>query len=254
MSRKLIAANWKMNGSLAQCRDLLPPLAAAAQAKLPLVVCPPACYLPQTAELAKGSALRFGAQDAARQDAGAYTGEISAKMLLELGCSHAIVGHSERRIGLGEGDVMVAEKAQACLRNGIVPIICIGETQAEYEAGKTAEVVSRQVKAILDCIPVDQLVKCVFAYEPVWAIGTGLAATPEQAQAVHADIRQLLAAAGADVAACLPILYGGSVKPNNAASLFAMPDIDGALVGGASLVADDMLAIYQAALDTFSLA
>ncbi|MBB5018371.1 triosephosphate isomerase [Chitinivorax tropicus] len=254
MSRKLIAANWKMNGSLAQCRELLPPLASVARDSLPLVVCPPACYLPTVAALAADSALQVGAQDAAQHDAGAYTGEMSAAMLRELGCQYAIVGHSERRHGLGETDDMVAAKAAACLRHGLTPIICIGETQAQYEAGQTADVVERQVKAVLARVVAEDLVKTVFAYEPVWAIGTGLAATPEQAQAVHASIRALLTqAGGGEAAKRVPVLYGGSVKAGNAASLFAMPDIDGALVGGASLVAAEMVAIYQAGLNTFQL-
>ncbi len=202
-------------------------------------------YLPETAVTLAGSDLRWGAQDCSAHDSGAYTGEVSAAMLAEFGCRYAIVGHSERRALHGETDQLVADKARAALAHGITPIVCVGETREQREAGQTDAVVKRQLSAVIHA-----LAHCageiVVAYEPVWAIGTGLTATPEQAQAVHALLRAQLRAATARADA-MTLLYGGSVKPDNAAALFAQPDIDGGLIGGASLKAADFIAICRAA-------
>jgi triosephosphate isomerase (TIM) len=210
-----------------------------------VAVCVPFVYLTETAAMLASSEVRWGAQDVSAHEQGAYTGEVSAAMLAECGCRYAIVGHSERRAYHAESDALVAQKAQAALARGVTPIVCVGETLAEREADQTEAVVKRQLSAVIH-----QLAHCaaemVVAYEPVWAIGTGRTATPEQAQAVHAVLRaQLQAATGR--AATMKILYGGSVKPDNAATLFGMPDIDGGLIGGASLKAADFVAICRAA-------
>jgi triosephosphate isomerase len=210
-----------------------------------LAVCVPFVYINETAATLAGSDIRWGAQDVSEHEQGAYTGEVSAAMLAESGCRYVIVGHSERRAYHAEGDALVARKAQVALARGVTPVVCVGETLAEREAGETEEVVKRQLSAVIH-----QLAHCaaemVVAYEPVWAIGTGRTASPEQAQAVHAVLRgQLQAATGRGAA--MKILYGGSVKPDNAATLFAQPDIDGGLIGGASLKAADFIAICRAA-------
>jgi triosephosphate isomerase len=243
---KLIAGNWKMNGNL-EANDALvrAVVAGMKDAACDVAVCVPAPYLAQLQMLRHGSKLDLGAQDVSRHASGAYTGEVSAAMLREFGVRYAIVGHSERRQYHGETDALVAEKAKAALAHGITPIVCVGETLAEREAGQTEEVVKRQMAAVIHvnghCIS-----EIVVAYEPVWAIGTGKTATPEQAQQVHALLRKQLAAATAH-AERVHILYGGSMNAANAASLLAQPDIDGGLIGGASLKAPDFLQIIHAA-------
>ena len=245
MRRKLVVGNWKMNGSRPANAELLSALLAARPFGLDAAVCVPFVYIQETAATLAGTDLRWGAQDVSKHEQGAYTGEVSATMLAECGCRYAIVGHSERRALHGESDLLVAEKAQAALARGVTPIVCVGETLEQRDAGETEAVVKRQLSAVIH-----QLAHCaseiVVAYEPVWAIGTGRTASPEQAQAVHAVLRaQLQAATGRGEA--MKILYGGSVKPDNAATLFAMPDIDGGLIGGASLKAADFVAICRAA-------
>ena len=245
MRRKLIAGNWKMHGSHAGNAELLAGIMAARPFQCELAVCVPYPYLSETAVTLAGSDLRWGAQDCSRHEQGAYTGEVSVGMLVEFGCRYVIVGHSERRQFHGESDALVADKAKAALARGVTPIVCVGETLAQRQAGETEAVVKRQLSAVIHA-----LAHCagemVVAYEPVWAIGTGLSATPDQAQAVHALLRAQLRAASAR-ADEMKILYGGSVKPDNAASLLAQPDIDGGLVGGASLKAADFVAICRAA-------
>ncbi len=244
--KKLIAGNWKMNGSLEANDALVRAVAAGMQdARCEVAVCVPAPYLGQVQMLRSGSKLELGAQDVSQHAAGAYTGEVSAPMLREFGVRYAIVGHSERRQYHGETDTLVAEKAKAALAHGVTPIVCVGETLAEREAGRTADVVKRQLAAVIHvnghCIS-----EIVVAYEPVWAIGTGKTATPEQAQEVHALLRKQLAAA-TEHAGRVHILYGGSMNAANAASRLAQPDIDGGLIGGASLKAPDFLQIIAAA-------
>jgi triosephosphate isomerase len=246
--KKLIAGNWKMNGSLAANAALLREITAGlpAQPACAIAVCVPAPYLAQLHALApEMPALALGAQDVSSQASGAFTGEVSASMLREFGCRYVIVGHSERRQYHFETDALVADKAKAALAAGITPIVCVGETLAEREAGQTEQVVKRQLAAVIHtnghCIS-----EIVVAYEPVWAIGTGKTATPEEAQAVHAVLRTQLKAA-TDQAARVKILYGGSMNAANAASLLAQADIDGGLIGGASLKAPDFLRIIAAA-------
>ena len=246
MSKKLIAGNWKMNGSLAANEALLKALLAGAQAPgCGVAVCVPAPYLAQVRFLLGGSPVDLGAQDVSCHEAGAYTGEVSAAMLRDMGVRYVIVGHSERRQYHGETDAVVADKTKQALAAGITPIVCVGESLAQREAGSTEEVVKRQLAAVIHtnghCIS-----EVVVAYEPVWAIGTGKTASPEQAQQVHAVLRAQLQAAYAH-AERIPILYGGSMNAANAAQLMAQADIDGGLVGGASLKAADFLAIVGAA-------
>ncbi len=246
MKNKLIAGNWKMNGSLAANDALVSALiGGVSTSSASVAVCVPAIYLAQLQSLLKDCRIDLGAQDVSAQTAGAYTGEVSAAMLKEFGVRYCLVGHSERRQYHGESDTVVASKAQQVLSVGITPVVCVGETLAEREAGKTEEVVKRQLAAVIHanghCIS-----EIVVAYEPVWAIGTGKTATAEQAQAVHAVLRSQLKAATAH-ADRVHILYGGSMNASNAAQLLAQPDIDGGLVGGASLKAADFLAIIGAA-------
>lgn len=246
MSKKLIAGNWKMNGSVAGNEALVKAVVAGMGApSCAVAVCVPAPYLAQVQSLCAGSPLALGAQDVSAHEQGAYTGEVGAAMLKEFGVRYAIVGHSERRQYHDETDALVADKAKAALAHGITPIVCVGETLAERESGKTEEVVKRQLAAVIHtnghCIS-----EIVVAYEPVWAIGTGRTATPEQAQQVHAVLRaQLMAASGH--ADRIQILYGGSMNAGNAAQLLAQNDIDGGLIGGASLKAADFLSIIAAA-------
>lgn len=246
MKQKLIAGNWKMNGSL-EANDALvrAVVAGMQQARCDVALCVPAPYLAQVQMLKAGSKLELGAQDVSQHAGGAYTGEVSASMLREFGVRYAIVGHSERRQYHGETDAVVAEKAKTALAHGVTPIVCVGETLAQREAGQTEEVVKRQMAAVIHvnghCIS-----EIVVAYEPVWAIGTGQTATPEQAAQVHALLRKQLLAASAQ-ADRVHILYGGSMNAANAASLLAQPDIDGGLIGGASLKAPDFLQIIAAA-------
>jgi len=249
--KKLIAGNWKMNGSLAANETLLTELASGLekQAACEVAVCVPAPYMTQVKALMSAdprlASLALGAQDVSAHDKGAYTGEVSASMLGDLGCRYAIVGHSERRQYHAESDAVVADKARAALAAGITPIVCVGETLAEREAGHTEEVVKRQLAAVIHanghCIS-----EIVVAYEPVWAIGTGKTASPEEAQAVHAVLRAQLKAA-TDQSARVKILYGGSMNAANAASLLCQTDIDGGLIGGAALKAGDFLKIIAAA-------
>ena len=244
MRRKLVAGNWKMNGDLATNARLLDRLARAwtSAERRALTVCVPAPYLAQAQAALQGSAVEWGAQDVSEHRSGAYTGDVSAVMLAEFGCRYVIVGHSERRQGHRETDARVAAKACAALAAGLTPIACVGETLAERERGDTQAIVGRQLAALIDGVGSDTG-RIVIAYEPIWAIGTGRNAEPADAQAVHATLRARLQAVGAGA---VSVLYGGSVKGANAAALLAMPDIDGALVGGASLDADEFLAIGRA--------
>jgi triosephosphate isomerase len=245
MRRKLVAGNWKMHGSRPANAELLAGITAARPFACDVAVCVPFPYLSETAVTLAGTDIRWGAQDCSAHEQGAYTGEVSVGMLLEFGCRHVIVGHSERRQYHQEGDQLVADKAKAALARGITPIVCVGETLAERDSGQTEAVVKRQLSAVIHTLG-HCAGEMVVAYEPVWAIGTGRTATPEQAQAVHAVLRAQLQAATAH-ANDIKILYGGSVKPDNAATLFAQPDIDGGLIGGASLKAADFIAICRAA-------
>lgn len=248
MRQNLVAGNWKLNGSKASVDSLLGGILAGMNGldKVAVAVCAPYVYIPMVQELLTESQIGWGSQDIAEQDTGAFTGEVSGPMLREFGCKYAIVGHSERRALYGEKDEDTARKFAAARKHGLTPILCVGETLAEREAGVTEQVVERQLNAVIALEGVDALVDGVVAYEPVWAIGTGKTATPQQAQDVHAFIRSKIAGLNESVADKLQILYGGSVKGANAAELFAMPDIDGGLIGGASLDAKEFLAICQA--------
>jgi triosephosphate isomerase len=249
MRVKFVAGNWKMNGDLATNRALLGELVSNVGriAGVRAAVCPPFPYLAQVQQSLSGSGIGWGAQNLSQFDSGAYTGEVSGAMLIEFGCRYAIVGHSERRALLGETNELVAQKFAAALKAGLTPILCVGETLREREDGSTEAVVAAQLRAVLDQNGAQSFAQAVIAYEPVWAIGTGRTATPDQAQAVHAFIRKTLAAKDAEIAANVQVLYGGSVKGNNAAELFAMPDIDGGLIGGASLDAQEFTKICGAA-------
>jgi len=249
MRRPLIAGNWKMHGSRAENAELIEALLLGLPDQIPfdIVVCPPFVYLWEVARLLKASSIGLGAQSVCAEQVGAFTGESSAAMLKDVGCKYVIVGHSERRAIYKEDDALVARKFLAAQAQGLIPILCVGETLEERERGQTMQVVSRQLTAVLDLAGVAALRTAVIAYEPVWAIGTGKNATPEQAQEVHAHIRNAIAARDAKIAAGVRILYGGSVKAANARELFAMPDVDGGLVGGASLKADEFLKICAAA-------
>jgi triosephosphate isomerase len=247
MRTPLIAGNWKMNGSLAANATLLAGLLGDREVmSVQLAVCVPAPYLAQVRSMLDGSPVRWGAQDVSAHERGAFTGEVSAEMLLEFGCSYVIVGHSERRSYHAESDELVAQKAHRALASGLTPIVCVGETLEEREQGATDAVVARQLAPVLDVVG-GQMASVVIAYEPVWAIGTGKTATPEMAQQVHARLRAMLAERDAESAQQVRILYGGSMKPDNAKDLLAKPDIDGGLIGGASLNASDFLAIAHAA-------
>ncbi len=250
MRTPIVAGNWKMNGTVAEAVALAVAIRRriAGECRVEIVLCPPFTSLAAVAERVSGSALSLGAQDVHREPAGAYTGEISAGMLRDLSCRYVIVGHSERRTYFGETDQDVNRKAHALLSAGLRPIVCVGETLEQREGGRTEEVLTRQLEGSLAGIG-ERLPETVVAYEPVWAIGTGRTATAEQAQAAHAHLRRTIAAlAGTAVAAEVRIQYGGSLKPQNAAEIFAGPDIDGGLVGGASLDADAFAGIV-AALD-----
>jgi triosephosphate isomerase len=242
---RLVVGNWKMNGSRAGNGALLAALRAAAPFPAGVAVCVPAPYLGEVAACLQGSPIAWGAQDCSSHESGAFTGEVSAAMLAEFACRYVIVGHSERRALHGEDDALVAEKAARALAAGVTPIVCVGETLAEREAGRTGDVVSRQLGAAIGLLG-DAIGDVVVAYEPVWAIGTGKTASPAQAEAVHAQLRGQLAALSPRAAA-VAILYGGSVKPDNAAALFGQSNIDGGLIGGASLNAEHFAAICKAA-------
>ena len=246
MRASLIAGNWKMNGNLRFAIDLVDGIKAGDAGNAELAICPPAVYLMKIGGMLAGSGIALGAQNVGDQDSGAFTGEVAASMLKECGCSYAIVGHSERRALYGESDELVAARFAMAQKGGLTPILCVGETLDERNGGVTESVVARQVDAVIDTAGVEALAQAVIAYEPVWAIGTGQVATPEQAQAVHAFIRGRIAEQNADIAQQLRILYGGSMNPANAEQLLSQADIDGGLIGGASLKAGDFLAIAQA--------
>lgn len=248
MRRKFVAGNWKMHGNLVDNDALLSAIMAGiGEVKADVAVCVPFPYLHQAKTKLAGSRIAWGAQNLSQHAKGAYTGEVSAQMLNDFECRYVIVGHSERRTLYGESDALVAEKYAAAQAAGLTPILCVGETLKEHESGITETVVGRQLDAVLNKSGVISLANAVIAYEPVWAIGTGRTASPEQAQAVHAFIRSKIRALDAEVAEHMVIQYGGSVKASNAAELFSQPDIDGGLIGGASLNAEEFLAICRAA-------
>jgi triosephosphate isomerase len=250
MRRYLVAGNWKMNGSRAANATLLEKIAAGLVRcpDVEALVCPPAVFLESVGQALKGAPIRLGAQNLADQEKpGAFTGEIHGAMLKELACEYVIVGHSERRALYGETDEVVARKFKTAQALGLTPILCVGETLAQREADQTEAVLKRQLDAVLQQGGVASLERAVVAYEPVWAIGTGRTATPQQAQDAHAFLRSQVAARDVRIAAALRVLYGGSVNSGNAATLFAGPDVDGGLIGGASLKAEEFLAICAAA-------
>jgi triosephosphate isomerase len=238
-----------MNGSRSENDRLLDALLSTLPSGSPVevLVCPPFVYLSDAVRALRGSSVGVGAQDVCAEAAGAYTGEVSAAMLRDVGCSHVIVGHSERRTLHGESDALVARKFAAAQARDLVPILCVGEQLAEREAGQTNEVVARQLDAVVELCGIEAFSRAVVAYEPVWAIGTGRTASPQQAQQVHGFIRERLASRNASIASSLRVLYGGSVKAANAADLFGQPDVDGGLIGGASLLAEEFVAIVAAA-------
>ncbi len=248
MRRSLVAGNWKMNGSVAMTDDLLTGLKEGIVQSLPdvdVVVCPPFLYIPLAVQMLAGSTIKVGAQNLDIHKPGAYTGEIAAEMLKEQRCGYVIVGHSERRALYGESSDLVAQKVKAAMAAELKPIVCVGETLEERERGDTGRVVREQLMSVLDLNGVDIFPFAIVAYEPVWAIGTGRSASPNQAQEVHALIRESIAELNPGVADQTRLLYGGSVKPENAQGIFSSPDIDGGLIGGAALVASDFLAICE---------
>ncbi|MES2117770.1 MAG: triose-phosphate isomerase [Pseudomonadota bacterium] len=247
MRRKLVIGNWKMNGSRAGNAELLSGITAGLTSSGAVcAVCVPAPYLAQCQAVLQGTAIAWGAQDVSSHASGAYTGEVSAAMLADFACRYVLIGHSERRAYHHESDALVAQKTVAALAAGLTPVVCVGETLAEREAGRTDAVVGEQLGAVLAAIGAGDVAKIVVAYEPVWAIGTGKTATPQMAQDVHQVLRAQLAGKDAAAAAGVHILYGGSMKPDNAKELLSMPDIDGGLIGGAALKAADFLAIIHA--------
>lgn len=247
MRSKLVIANWKMNADKAAVAKLLAGYVGAIKSTAKVVVCPPAPYLFQARQQLDGTAIAVGAQNASQFESGAYTGEVSLSMLKDLGCEYVILGHSERRSLFGEQDRDVAEKFVATLSAGLIPVLCVGETREQRQADETDRVISGQLDAVINAAGIDAFAEAIIAYEPVWAIGTGDTATPEQAQQVHRLVRDKLAASNPDIAQRVPVLYGGSVNASNAEELFGMPDIDGGLVGGASLDAVAFAAICAAA-------
>jgi len=247
MRTPLIAGNWKMNGSLQSVIELVEGIKAGEVSNARLAVCPPAVYLMKVGGMLDGTDIALGAQNVCDRESGAFTGEIGASMLKECGCQYAIVGHSERRALYKESDELVARRFATAVTSGLVPILCIGETLEQREHGVTEEIVARQLDAVIEQQGVSVIGQSVIAYEPVWAIGTGKVATPEQAQAVHGFIREKLSALDTGVADKVQIIYGGSMNPANAGELLSKPDIDGGLIGGASLKATDFLAIGQSA-------
>lgn len=248
MRRKLVAGNWKMNGSLTANASLLAGIKSGlGRSNCDVAVCVPAPYFSQCQAELTGSAISWGGQDLSMHESGAYTGEVSATMLLDFGCRYVIVGHSERRAYHGETNDVVVKKTVFALKSGLTPIVCVGETLAQREAGQTDSIVGEQIDAVLNSLTASDLANLVIAYEPVWAIGTGKTATPQMAQDVHAMLRSKLAAKDVAGAAKVQILYGGSMKPDNAKELLSMPDIDGGLIGGAALKAADFLSIIHAA-------
>jgi triosephosphate isomerase (TIM) len=249
MRQAMVAGNWKMNGSSSSVSELISGINAGMGgiSSTEVVVCPPYVYIPAVAAAISASTVKLGAQNMCDKDSGAFTGEVAGPMLKDVGCEYVIIGHSERRSLYGETDQVTAIKYSAALRNGLKPIFCIGETLEERETGVTETVIARQIDAMLEAEGVASLANAVLAYEPVWAIGTGKTASPEQAQEVHAFIRNKIAGLDADIAAGLRILYGGSMNAGNAAELIAQADIDGGLIGGAALKPADFLAICTAA-------
>jgi triosephosphate isomerase len=248
MRRKLVAGNWKMHGSRADNSVLVDAILAAPKLEsVECVICPPFVYLTDVARMLRGSAVKLGAQNVCAEAHGAYTGEVGAAMLKDVGCQYVIVGHSERRQLCHESDEQVARKFAAVQSKGLTPILCVGEQLPEREANRTFEVVGRQLEAVVALTGIGSFAHAVLAYEPVWAIGTGRTASPQQAQDVHAFIRGRLAERDAKITADLQILYGGSVKAGNARELFAQTDVDGGLIGGASLKAEEFLSIVAAA-------
>ena len=245
----LVAGNWKMNGSNAANAELVDGIVAGMPRSdsVELLICPPFPYLAAMAAILSGTGVALGAQNVSQHQAGAYTGETAPSMLSDVGCTYVLVGHSERRAIMSESSEMVAAKFQAAQDAGLITVLCVGETQQQREAKQTEAVVDEQLNAVIDGSGIQAFSNAVIAYEPVWAIGTGLTATPEQAQDVHRHIREVLAARDQVVADGIRILYGGSVKGDNAAGLFSKPDIDGGLIGGASLKSADFLAIAEAA-------
>jgi triosephosphate isomerase len=247
MRRPLVAGNWKMHGSSAMANDLVAAVAAGVPANVDVALLPPVAYIDGLARQRARSGVEFGAQDLSAHAQGAYTGEIAGSMLKDIGCLYVLVGHSERRQYHAESNELVAAKFVAAQAAGLVPILCVGETLGEREADATEAVIARQLDAVVALAGIDAFAHAVVAYEPVWAIGTGKTASPAQAQAVHAFIRDKMAGLDATITSSLRLLYGGSVKPANAAELFGQADVDGGLIGGASLVAADFLAICAAA-------
>jgi triosephosphate isomerase len=249
MRKPLVAGNWKMHGSRAENASLVETLLdlLRPESRAEVLICPPFVYLWETGRMLKDTDVALGAQSVCAEPLGAFTGEISGSMLLDVGCRYVLVGHSERRQLYGESDALVARKFMAAQAQGLTPVLCVGETLEERESERTTEVVQRQLEAVLSVSGVAALGNAVIAYEPVWAIGTGRTASPEQAQEVHALIRAKVAALDATIAGSVRILYGGSVKASNARELFAMADIDGGLVGGASLTAEEFAQICAAA-------
>lgn len=246
MRRPLVAGNWKMHGSSAIADALVGAIAASLPAHADVALLPPFPYLAELARRHRGTALAFGAQDLSAHATGAYTGEVAGSMLKDVGCSHVLVGHSERRQYHHESDDLVAAKFVAAQAAGLTPILCVGETLAERQAGAYEAVIGRQLDAVIARAGIAAFAQAVVAYEPVWAIGTGHTASAAQAQEVHAYVRDKIAGLDATIASSLRLLYGGSVKPANAAELFGQPDVDGGLIGGASLVASDFIAICTA--------
>lgn len=246
MRRRIVAGNWKLQGSREFVTALVDGVKAGAPSGVELIVLPPYPYLGQALACCEGSAVAVGAQDVSAHEKGAYTGEVAAAMVADVGARYTLVGHSERRQYHAENSELVAQKFHAAQAAGLIPILCVGETLAEREAGATEAVIADQLAPVLALVGIAAFANAVVAYEPVWAIGTGRTASPEQAQEVHAFIRSQVALLDAKIADSLPLLYGGSVKPDNAASLFAQADVDGGLIGGASLVAADFLAIAYA--------
>lgn len=249
MRRPFVAGNWKMHGTRAENAELIEALLTGvpAQPSVDIVVCPPCVYLWEAARLLKASSIALGAQSVCAEAIGAFTGEVSAAMLKDVGCRYVIVGHSERRGIYKEDNALVARKFLAVQSQKLTPILCVGETLEERERGETMQIVSRQLAAVLDVVNVESLRDAVVAYEPVWAIGTGKNATAAQAQEVHAHIRAEVAVRDGKIAAALRVVYGGSVKAGNAREIFSMPDVDGGLIGGASLKAEEFLKICAAA-------
>ena len=252
MRQPLIAGNWKMNGSKASVQELLAGVVAGAEqiGYSEIAVCPPFPFLQMAQEALIGSQVRLGAQNLSSEKGGAFTGEVSAAMLADFGCHYVICGHSERRALYGEDDAIIAKKLAAARGKGLTPILCVGETLQERERGETEKVIADQIDGIVRLSGIDMFAVIELAYEPVWAIGTGMTATPEQAQEVHAFIRARLAAQSQAIADKIRLLYGGSMKASNARELLAQPDIDGGLIGGASLNADEFLAIARAGDET----